>query len=347
MVRRLSCSLLGSIIATSVLVGGGNWASAATSGSAVKHAALTYASATLSGPFESLESVLSPECRSSDHVSSETLSLARSLRGSLMGVPLGRIRATGVKVRDLTATSAQAEVEYNTAKAGNSNWVTYVIDKGTLASGWTMCHPHGEFRVLNFISGSGLSGNSLNSFLNQGEQFNMKALQQDMAQQGIANTAAASAASAAEQLAARNKVPLKALSTTYLSTHLPAVAWVDASTQTPYTPDGRRIVGISVNDGHIVTAVQPYQGQCNFGLVVTLPSDPIIGADHLGGPGTFGSNVGSATPHCGVMSAPTSWLPVKPPLLSSLADLQRPPGGCHTSKTHDSVTVTCPIQGEG
>jgi hypothetical protein len=346
-VRRLSCSLLGGVIATSVLVGGGNWASATTSGSAVKHAALTYASATLSGPFESLESALSPECRSSDHGSSETLSLARSLWGSLMGVPLGRIRATGVKVRDLTTTSAQAEVEYNTAKAGNSNWVTYVIDKGHWLVGGQCVTPMGNFESSSSHSGSGLSGSSLNSFLNQGEQTNMKALQQVMAQQGVANTAAASAASAAEHLAVRNKVPLQALSTTYLSAHLPAVAWVDASTQTPYKPDGRRIVGISVNDGHIVTAVQPYQGQCNFGLVVTLPSDPIIVADHLGGPGTFGSNVGSATPHCGVMSAPTSWLPVKPLPLSSLADLQRPPGGCHTSKTHNSVTVTCPIQGEG
>ena len=347
MVRRLSCSLLGSVIAASVLVGGGNWASAATSGSAVKHAALTYASATLSGPFKSLESVLSPECRTSDHVTSEALPLARSLWGSLMGVPLARIRATGVKVRELTATSAQAEVEYNTAKAGNSNWVTYVLDKGHWLVGGQCATPMGNFESSTSMSGSGLSGSSLNSFLDQDQQFNMKALQKEMAQQGIANSAAASAASAAEHLAVRNDVPVQALSTSYLDAHLPTVAWVDASTQTPYTPDGRRIVGISVNDGHIVTSVQPYQGECNFGLVVTSPSDPIIEADHLGGPGTFGSNVGSATPHCGFMSAPTSWLPVKPLPLSSLADLQRPPGGCRTSKTHDSVTVTCPIRGEG
>lgn len=338
MVRRLSCSLLGGVIATSVLVGGGSWASAATSDSALKHAALTYASATLFGPFESLESILSPECRSSDDVTSETLPLARSLWGNLMGVPLARIRATGVEVRVLTATSAQAEVEYNTAKAGNGNWVTYVMDKGHWLVGGQCATPMGNFYSTNTDSGSGLSGDSLMSFLDQDQQVNMKALEQAMAQDGIANTAAASAASAAEHLAAQNKVPLQALSTTYLSTHLPAVAWVDASAQTPYTPNGRRIVGISVNDGHIVSAVQPYQGQCNFGLVVTSPSDPIIEADHLGGPGTFGSNVGSATPHCGVMSAPTSWLPVKPPSLSSLADLQRPQGGCHSSKTHNSVS---------
>ena len=248
-------------------------------------------------------------------------------------------------MRNLTATSAQAEVEYNTAKAGNSNWVTYVLDKGNWLVGGQCATPMGNFESSTSISGSGLSGNSLNSFLNQNQQFNMKALQQLMAQQGIANTAAASAASAAGHLADQNKVPVGSLSTIYLNAHLPAVTWVGASTETHYTPTGRRIVGVGVEDGHVLTAVQPYPGECNFGLVVTSSSDPIIVADHLGGPGTFGSNVGSATPHCGVASAPSSWLPVKPQPLASLARLQRPSSGCHTSRTHNSATVTC--QGTG
>ena len=332
------------------LVGSGTSASAATSDSALNHAALTYASATLSGPFEVLESVLSPQCRSTDPAAPEMLRLARSLWATLMGVPLARIRTTGVRVRDLTTTSAQAEVEYNTPKAGNSNWVTYVHTKGHWLVGGQCAVPLGGFESSGaaFPATSGLFGSSIRSFLNQSQQPGLKALQQEMDQQGIANTAAASAASAVERLAARNEVPLRSLSTTYLNAHLPAVTWVDSSAEAPYASAGKRIVGIKVSDGHIVTAVQVYQGQCNFGLVVTSPSDPIILTDHLGGPGTFGWNVESSTPHCGVVSAPTSWLPVKPQPLSSLADLERPQGerGCHTSSTGNSVTVTCPIEGQ-
>ena len=47
-------------------------------------------------------------------------------------------------MRELTATSAQAEVEYNTAKAGNSNWVTYVLDKGQWLVGGQCATPMGN-----------------------------------------------------------------------------------------------------------------------------------------------------------------------------------------------------------
>ena len=117
----------------------------------------------------------------------------------------------------------------------------------------------------------------------------MNNLRQVMKVEGTANAAAASAASAAEVQAARNGVPLQALSIAFLNVQLPVVTWVGASTEAPYTPSGKRIVGISLQGGHVMTAVQPFQGQCNFGLVVTSGSDPIIVMDHLGGPGTFGS----------------------------------------------------------
>lgn len=274
------------------------------------------------------------------------LPLARSLWQSLMGVPLARIRPTGVLVRDVTMASAQAEVEYNTPKAGNSNWVTYVLDGRRWLVGGQCAMPLGGFESSASPSGSGLSGSSVNSFLDQAQRSGTKALLREMDQQGIANTAAASAASAAERLASRNGVRPNKLTTSYLNAHLRTVTWVGASSEVSYTSRGKRVVGISINDGHIVTAVQPYRGECNFGLLVTSRSDPIIVTDHLGGPGTFGSNVGSATPHCGAASAPSSWLPVKPRPLSSLAGLQRPQDGCRTTRTGNSETESCPIEGK-
>ena len=168
-------------------------------------------------------------------------------------------------------------------------------------------------------------------------------------QVGVANVAAASAASAAEGQAARDgdPLPLQAVSTSLLDSQLPDVKWVGAPSEAAYTTTGKRVVAIAVQGGHVLTAAQPFQGECNFGLVVTSPSDPIILADHLGGPGVFGSNVGSATTHCDVGSAPSSWLPVTPQPLSSFAHLQRPEGGCTTSESPGNAAVTCPITGFG
>ena len=330
------------LVAMSIVAGSAASASTTSSDAALKHAALNYAKATLNGTFVDLEAALSPECRSTDHVTAQNLPFGRVIWEDQMGISFKKVRITGVRVEDLTGTSAQAEVEYNTSKAGNNNWVTYVLDHGHWLVGGQCAMPVGGYESSTF-SGGGQSGTGVNNFQNQAEQYAVSALSQAMEQQGIANTAAASAASAAEDQAVRNKVPLTALTTAYLNAHLSAVTWVGASTATPYTPRGKRIVGIGVHDGHIVTAVQPYQGGCNFGLVVTSPSDPIIVTDHLGGPGIFGSNVGSATPHCGVASAPSSWLPVKPQPLSSFAHLQRPTGGCSTTK---SGVRACPIQGQ-
>jgi hypothetical protein len=179
----------------------------------------------------------------------------------------------------------------------------------------------------------------------EAQQIATNNLQQAMKITGTVNVAAASAASAALAEAARKGVPLQTLSTAFLNAQLPVVTWVGASTEAPYTSTGKRIVGISVQDGHIITAVQPNLGQCNFGLIVTSPSDPIIVTDHLGGPGTYGSNVGFTTAHCGVASAPSSWLPAKPQALSSLVELPRPSNDCRTTRSDNSVSVTCPIQG--
>jgi hypothetical protein len=44
-----------------------------------------------------------------------------------IGVPLGSIRITGVRVRNVTAITGDAEVEYALPPSvvGNDNWVTY------------------------------------------------------------------------------------------------------------------------------------------------------------------------------------------------------------------------------
>jgi hypothetical protein len=139
----------------------------------------------------------------------------------------------------------------------------------------------------------------------------------------LANVAAASAASAAVLQASSDGVPLSALSTSLLGTQLSEVTWAGALSESAYTKTGKRMVAIGVQNGHVITAVQLFPGQCSFGLVVTSPSDPIIAADHLGGPGVFGSTAGSATTRCGVASAPNRWVPVKPQSLASLSLLNR------------------------
>jgi hypothetical protein len=170
-------------------------------------------------------------------------------------------------------------------------------------------------------------------------------LQSATTQEGIANAAGATAASAAQAQATRDGLPLRALSSSLLNSQLPSVTWVSGSSDAPYTATGKRIVAISMQGGHVMTAVEPYQGQCNFGMVVTSPSDPIIVRDHLHGPGTYGWNyLDTNVTRCRIAYAPKSWLPVKPQSLSSLSRLQRPKGGCTSSRSGDSVTIECPIK---
>ena len=57
-----------------------------------------------------------------------------------IGVPLDHIRVLGVQVRQATATSGQAEVEYDlpASVVGNDNWVTYQVQNGHWKE--TNCH---------------------------------------------------------------------------------------------------------------------------------------------------------------------------------------------------------------
>ena len=57
-----------------------------------------------------------------------------------LGVPLGSIRIKGIRVRNVTVTSGDAEVQYAlpASAVGNDNWVTYGYQDGQ----WkvTNCH---------------------------------------------------------------------------------------------------------------------------------------------------------------------------------------------------------------
>jgi hypothetical protein len=138
-----SLALAASVLAISAILGG--TASAASSETNVKHAALSYAKATLIGSFADLEAALSPECRSTDHVTAQTLPLARSVWEHQMGVSFTKIRATGVRIRNLSMKDAVAEVQFNTPKAGNENWVKYVLKKGRWVVGGNCVVPIGNF----------------------------------------------------------------------------------------------------------------------------------------------------------------------------------------------------------
>lgn len=133
-----TCALLGSPPA---------WATASSAGpgvTALKQSALRYARVTLSGGFTELEATLSHECHSTDHVTPQNLPLARALWERQIGVSFAMIRITGVGVRDVTKRSAQAEVHYNTPKAGNDNWVTFVVNSGHWKVGGQCATPIGN-----------------------------------------------------------------------------------------------------------------------------------------------------------------------------------------------------------
>jgi hypothetical protein len=69
-----------------------------------------------------------------------------------LGVSLASIKVTGVRVRNVTATSGEAEVQYNfpTSVIGNDNWVTYELHGGS----WKVADCNGP------IGGSGSSSSA-------------------------------------------------------------------------------------------------------------------------------------------------------------------------------------------
>lgn len=110
----------------------------------LKHAASAYARATLTGSFADLEAAFSAECRSTDHVTAQNFPLLRVAFEHQSDVSFHRVRITGVRVRNVKRTNAEAEVEYNTPKAGNYNWVTFVLKDGRWKVGGQCSTPIGN-----------------------------------------------------------------------------------------------------------------------------------------------------------------------------------------------------------
>ncbi len=113
---------------------------------ALKHAASEYARVTLNGGFAEFEAALSPECRSTDHITAQTLPLAREMWEEFSGFSFHSVRITGVRVRNVTSTNGQAEVTYNLLKAGNDNWVTYALVRGAWKVAGQCATPIGNTR---------------------------------------------------------------------------------------------------------------------------------------------------------------------------------------------------------
>ena len=211
---------------------------------------------------------MSPECRSGDHRGiSGLLPTARSIWGNQMGISLARIRTTGVRVpRPCWQTVLKQKWSTTHQRQETDNWVTYDLDKGHWLVGGQCAMPFGELPVLLLNSrhwrAVGLGSSSERDCRSGLRSSPVTALQEQMAPAGRSERRGGlSGIGRRKQLAARNEVPLQSLSTSYLNAHLPAVTWVGRHHGvTPYTPTGKRIVGVGVLDGHVVTAVQPYPG---------------------------------------------------------------------------------------
>jgi len=75
-------------------------------------------------------------CLTGNHVSPTVvkayLKATRAEMEHYLGVPLGSIRITGVLLRNVTATTGDAEVQYALPASivGNDNWVSYAYQDG-------------------------------------------------------------------------------------------------------------------------------------------------------------------------------------------------------------------------
>jgi len=111
----------------------------------LRAAATAWAHAFLTGTVADIRSMEGTSCLSGTPTLNPTLLEAYlgGLRAEMehhLGVPLGTIRITGVRLRNVTAISGEAEVEYDlpASSVGNDNWVTYQYQGGHWKE--TNCH---------------------------------------------------------------------------------------------------------------------------------------------------------------------------------------------------------------
>ncbi len=104
-----------------------------TAASTLEATAIASAKAWLTGTADDIRKYQGPRCVSTTHSDASpaqeaaALKKARALWAQSMGRPLKTIKILGAQVRNLTATSGEAEVAYDlpTAVAGNDNWVGF------------------------------------------------------------------------------------------------------------------------------------------------------------------------------------------------------------------------------
>ena len=107
-------------------------------------AATAWSNAFLTGTLVDIRSMEGAPCLSTTTANSTVMeSYLRGMRAAMehhLGAPLGSIRITGVQVRNVTATTGDAEVQYAlpASVVGNDNWVSYGYQGGQ----WkvTNCH---------------------------------------------------------------------------------------------------------------------------------------------------------------------------------------------------------------
>lgn len=111
----------------------------------LRAAARAWSDAFLTGTVADIRNMEGASCLSGTPTYNSTLleGYLRGMRAEMehyVGVPLGSIRITGVRVRNVTAITGEAEVEYALppSMVGNDNWVTYQYRDGQWKE--TNCH---------------------------------------------------------------------------------------------------------------------------------------------------------------------------------------------------------------
>jgi hypothetical protein len=106
-----------------------------TPATSLRATAIAWSRAFLTGSLADIRALQGPKCTGSTASPAIKVAYLKGLRAEMrhfIGVPLNQIRITGVQVRNATANSGEAEVEYDLpqSKTGNDNWVDYEMDGG-------------------------------------------------------------------------------------------------------------------------------------------------------------------------------------------------------------------------
>jgi hypothetical protein len=116
-----------------------------TGSAGLRAAAIAWSNAFLTGTVADIRGMEASACQVGGPTigSSVVEACLRAMRAALehhFGVPLGSIRFTGVELRNVTATTGDAEVQYDlpASVVGNDNWVSYSYQHGQWKE--TNCH---------------------------------------------------------------------------------------------------------------------------------------------------------------------------------------------------------------